>query len=152
MTKAHVPPRTLADKLNHLFESIHPPRRGPYSNEEVAAAVSQTSVTISQSYIWLLRKGQRDNPTLKHIEALARFFGVPPAYFFDDKVSDRIVQQLEILKEEQARLDEAGSDGEAKLMAMRAGELSPERRRQVKELLDLVYLLEQTERADASNA
>ncbi|MFF3911673.1 hypothetical protein ACFYZJ_38415 [Streptomyces sp. NPDC001848] len=33
-----------------------------------------------------------------------------------------------------------------KLMAMRAGELSPARRKQVMELLDVVYKLEQAER------
>ncbi|MEU3371262.1 hypothetical protein ABZ734_12410 [Streptomyces sp. NPDC006660] len=35
-----------------------------------------------------------------------------------------------------------------KLMAMRAGELSPERRKQVMDLLDVVYKLEQVERGD----
>lgn len=151
MTKTQPPPRTLAEKLNHLFETIHPPGRRPYSNEEAAAAIGETGVTISQSYIWLLRKGQRDNPTLKHIEALARFFGVPPAYFFDDHVTDRISQQLQVLKQEQARLNEAVGKEEAKLMAMRAGELSQERRRQVRELLDVVYRLEQAERGGTSH-
>lgn len=145
MTEAQPPPRTLAEKLNHLFGAIHPTGRGPYSNEEVAASIGETGVAISQSYIWLLRKGQRDNPTLKHIEALAKFFGVPAAYFFDDHVTDRISQQLQILKQEQARLNKAASSEEAKLMAMRAGELSPGRRRQVRELLDIVYQLEQAE-------
>ena len=28
--------------------------------------------------------GQRDNPTIKHLIAIARFFGVPPTYFFPD--------------------------------------------------------------------
>lgn len=51
-------------------------------------------VTISQSYIWQLRKGKKDNPTLKHLQALADFFGVPAAYFFDSEVTARVNDQL----------------------------------------------------------
>jgi transcriptional regulator with XRE-family HTH domain len=39
---------------------------------------------VSGTYLWLLRTGQRDNPTMKHLIAIARFFGVPPTYFFPD--------------------------------------------------------------------
>jgi len=38
----------------------------------------------SGTYLWLLRTGQWDNPTMKHLIAIARFFGVPPTYFFPD--------------------------------------------------------------------
>ena len=31
-----------------------------------------------------LRSGQAANPQLRLIEAMARFFGVPPGFFFDD--------------------------------------------------------------------
>lgn len=37
-----------------------------------------------------MRKGLRDNPTKRHLEALADFFGVSPAYFFDDAKAERI--------------------------------------------------------------
>lgn len=88
---------TLADKLNHLFAAV-PPRRGgrrEFSNEHVAAEIGRASgVTISQSYIWQLRKGRKDNPTLKHLQALADFFGVPAAYFFDSEVTARVNDQL----------------------------------------------------------
>ena len=138
--------RSLADKLNHLF-ACHTARSGQeYSNEQVAAAIADTGVTISQSYIWQLRKAKKDNPTFKHLQALAGFFGVPVSYFFDDEVTDRVDEQLKSLKDEQTRLNELTAGSDAQLMAMRAGELSPKGRKQVMDLLDVVYELEQTKR------
>jgi transcriptional regulator with XRE-family HTH domain len=140
--------RTLAERLDQLFASVPRPDGQEYTNEYVANAVTAKGVTISQSYIWQLRKQKKDNPTLKHLQALADFFGVPPAYFFDDAVAGQIDEQIEALRAERERLSEDSSGTEAQLMAMRAGELSPDRRRQVMELLDVVYKLEQAERGD----
>jgi transcriptional regulator with XRE-family HTH domain len=136
----------LADKLNHLFRQVRPRGGQEYSNEQVASAISAGGVTISQSYIWQLRKAKKDNPTLRHLQALADFFGVPAAYFFDDDVAGRVNQQLELLKAEQARLTELAGSSDVQLMAMRAGELSAKGRKQVMDLLDVVYQLEQTKR------
>lgn len=70
--------RSLANKLNRLFASVTLRNGFEFSNEHVARAIGErTGVTISQSYIWQLRKGKKDNPTLKHLQALADFFGVP---------------------------------------------------------------------------
>jgi transcriptional regulator with XRE-family HTH domain len=138
--------RPLADKLNHLFATATARGGQEFSNEQVAAAIVATGVTISQSYVWQLRKGKKDNPTFKHLQALAAFFGVPVSYFFDDEVTDRVDQQLEELKEEQARLHRIMGSSDAQLMALRAGELSPQGRRQVMDLLDVVHRLEQAEK------
>ena len=138
--------RALADKLNHLFANATARGGQEYSNEQVAAAIVATGVTISQSYIWQLHKGKKDNPTFKHLQALAGFFGVPVSYFFDDEVTDRVDQQLDELKVEQARLHEIMGSSDAQLMALRAGELSPAGRRQVMDLLDVVHRLEQAEK------
>jgi transcriptional regulator with XRE-family HTH domain len=138
--------RSLAAKLNHLFANSTTRGGQEYSNEQVAAAIVATGVTISQSYIWQLRKGKKDNPTFKHLQALASFFGVPVSYFFDDEVTDRVDQQLEELKAEQVRLNEIMGSSDAQLMALRAGELSPQGRRQVMDLLDVVHRLEQAEK------
>lgn len=140
---------TLADKINHLFATVRPRGSGKreFSNEHVAAEIGRASgVRISQSYIWQLRKGKKDNPTMKHLQALADFFGVPAAYFFDDEVTARVNVQLQALVAEQARREFNADREQGALMAMRAGELSPEHRRQVMELLDVVYRLEQAER------
>jgi transcriptional regulator with XRE-family HTH domain len=92
--------RTFADKLNHLFEVVRSRSGQEYSNNEVAAAVG-----VSGTYIGQLRKGVRDNPTKRHIEGIANFFGVDPAYFFEDDVTDRIDKRLALL----VRLREAGA-------------------------------------------
>lgn len=142
-------PCSLAEKINRLFESIRPPSGHEYSNEQVAEGVCRRGLTtISQSYIWQLRKGKKTNPTISHLQALADFFGVPVAYFFDDEAAGEVDGKLKALEAQQARMKEAVGSGDVKLMAMRAGELSPERRKQVMDLLDVVYRLERAERGD----
>ncbi len=111
-------PSSLAHKLNRLFATIHPAGRGEYSPEEVSKAISDKGEgTISPAYIYLLRKGERDNPTKRHLELLAEFFGVTPAYFFDDEAAERIDQQLELLA--------VFRDGDIRRLAARASGLSP---------------------------
>lgn len=118
MAAAANEPTSLASKLNRLFETIHPASRGEYSPEEVAKAISEGGDgSISPAYIYMLREGQRDNPTKRHLELLAGFFGVPPTYFFDDKAARRVEEELELLA--------AFRDGEIRRLAARASGLSP---------------------------
>ncbi|MBO0805845.1 MAG: helix-turn-helix transcriptional regulator [Nocardiopsaceae bacterium] len=110
--------RTLAERLEYLFRTVREPGRREYSNEEVATAIARDQgVTISASYIWYLRTGQRDNPTFRHLNALARFFGVPPAYFFDDDASAQVTAELALLT--------AMKDAGVRDVALRAAGLSP---------------------------
>lgn len=109
---------SLAWKLNRLFATVHPAGRGEFSAEEVARAINDSGEgSISPAYIYLLRKGQRDNPTKRHLELLSGFFGVTPSYFFDDAAAARIEQQLDLLA--------AFRDGEVRRLAARASGLSP---------------------------
>ncbi|MEV0639913.1 helix-turn-helix transcriptional regulator [Streptomyces sp. NPDC050619] len=78
------PSKMLPQRLNSLFETMHPHGRGPFSNEEVARAIRDQGGDISKQYIAYLRKGERGNPRIHHLDALARFFGVPVSYFFDE--------------------------------------------------------------------
>jgi len=90
---------SLAQRIDHLFETVRRPDGTCHSNKEVAAAMGDDgSKAISGSYLWLLRNGQRDNPTKRQLEALAKFFGVRPAYFFDDVSSQAIAQELALLR------------------------------------------------------
>ncbi|MDQ8707193.1 helix-turn-helix domain-containing protein [Streptomyces sp. LHD-70] len=127
---------TLAARLNHLFEVIHPAGRSrPYSNDEVATLLQeQGGPTVSGTYLWQLRTGRRDNPTKRHLEALADFFGVPVAYFFDDDVARRVGSDLETLQ----RLREAGVQN----VALRAVGLSPKSMDAVLAMIDRVRELE----------
>ncbi|MFD7901418.1 XRE family transcriptional regulator [Kitasatospora sp. NPDC059722] len=89
---------TLADRIDRLFQVVRRPNREPYSNDEVARACREaTGESFSATYLWQLRTGRRDNPTKRHLEALATFFQVSPVYFFDDERSARIAEELELL-------------------------------------------------------
>nr|WP_240968475.1 XRE family transcriptional regulator [Streptomyces sp. HNM0575] len=84
----------MAEKIDKLFKSITPGGR-EYTYEEVARGCSELSGgTFSKTYIWQLRTGQRDNPTKRHLEALAAYFHVPVAYFFDEDTAERIDTQI----------------------------------------------------------
>lgn len=88
----------LAAKLDRLFKTFRRPDRGEYSYDEVARALaSRGGPTISATYVWQLRTGRRTNPTKSHLEGLADFFGVSPAYFFDEDAGTRIDQELDLL-------------------------------------------------------
>lgn len=111
------PTSSLARKLNHLFATMHPAGRGPYSPEEVARAIAEKDAGgVSAAYLYMLRKGQRDNPTKRHLELLADFFGVPAAYFFDDDASDKIEAEMALLV--------AMRDGDVRRIAARVNGLS----------------------------
>jgi transcriptional regulator with XRE-family HTH domain len=92
--------RTLADKVNWLIDRAHPAGRGPFSNNEIAALIQHTTgEEVSYTTIWKLRNGQAQNPQKRLIEALAKTFGVPPAFFFDDyhEQTGLLEEQVELL-------------------------------------------------------
>jgi transcriptional regulator with XRE-family HTH domain len=79
---------TLAEKVDRLFRTKSSPRGKEFTYREVASAISQQdSVTVSPAYVWQLRTGVKDNPKMRHLQALARFFEVSPAYFFDEELT-----------------------------------------------------------------
>jgi transcriptional regulator with XRE-family HTH domain len=127
------PPQTLADKVNWLIDKAHPAGRGPYSNAEVAALIEKvTAEQYSHTTIWKLRNGQATNPQMRLIEALARTFGVPPAFFFsdyDDEQAGLLREQVELL----ALVRDAGVTS-AQLRALL--ELSPGARQAVADLIE----------------
>ena len=89
--------RSLAEKVRWLIETAHPADRGPYSIAEVCFLIHKaTGEQVSHTTIWKLANGQSKNPSKRLIELLARTFGVPPAFFFDDYDEE----QLGLLKEQ----------------------------------------------------
>ncbi|KQV21656.1 MULTISPECIES: helix-turn-helix domain-containing protein [unclassified Kitasatospora] len=122
---------TLADRIDRLFAVVRGPDREPYSNEEVARACREaTGESFSATYLWQLRTGRRDNPTKRHLEALAQFFQVPPAYFFDDEQSARIAEELQLL----GALRDAG----VRDVALRAVSLSPEGLGTISDMIEII--------------
>jgi transcriptional regulator with XRE-family HTH domain len=127
-------PRTLAQKLDHLFATVHP-AKGEYTHEEVATGIRERGgPTISATYVWQLRKGLRDNPTKHHIEALAGFFGVPASYFLDDDTAAEIDAQLELLA--------AIRDAKVAELALRAQGLSSASLATIADMIERVRQLE----------
>ncbi|RSM78072.1 transcriptional regulator [Amycolatopsis sp. WAC 01375] len=89
---------TLTDRIDRLFQVVRRPNGEQYSHEEVARACREnTGESFSAAYLWQLRTGRRDNPTKRHLEALAAFFQVPPAYFFDDEQGRALAEEVELL-------------------------------------------------------
>lgn len=126
--------RSLADRLNHLFAMVHPADRGPYSNEEVAQAIRHDGGEISRAYIAYLRNGERTNPTMQHLEALAAFFGVKPSYFFDEDSATSTDAELDLLL--------AIRDSGVRTIALRAAGLSPQSIKTVTDIIERVRDLE----------
>lgn len=121
--------RTFAEKLEHLFRTVRGPR-GEHTLEEVVEGIRERGgpATISVSYLWQLRKGTKDNPTKRHVEALADFFGVPAAYFFDDAAAERVDAELSLL----SALRDAG----VRSVALRAAGLSPRSLDAIRTIID----------------
>lgn len=128
---------SLAQKLNRLVATVHPAGRGPFTNEEIAAAIRrEQGIDLTHSAISAWRRGTRDNPSFRHLSALAKFFGVPITYFSDDAESARIDEQLDLVA--------AWRDSQVRAIAMRAGELSEQGRAA---LLEMAIRVRDIERA-----
>jgi len=135
MQHGAVPTITLAEKLDRLFKTVHPSGAREYTHEEVAEAIrSRGGPTISATYIWQLRKGLKDNPTKRHLEALADFFRVSPGYFFDDESANLIHAQLALLA--------AMRDGQVRHIATRLAELTPEALDAVTDIIEQIRRLQ----------
>jgi hypothetical protein len=88
----------LATQLNHLFSTVpRPGGRDLWTNEDAAATMTDTGVAMSAAYLSQLRTGKRDNPSARHLAAIARLFEVPMEYFFDSEVAAKIDADLRLL-------------------------------------------------------
>ena len=86
MTNDGSPGNVLAERLNHLFETVHP----PYTAREVADAINAQAgaETISAAHLSQLQIGQGSDPSHSHLLAIARFFGVDSGYFCNEVADD----------------------------------------------------------------
>ncbi len=126
---------TLADRLGHLF-TVQGGRTGrePTYREVATAIADRGGPTVSPSYLWQLRTGLKDNPTLKHLDALAGYFGVEPAYFFNAATAERV--------DADHALATAMSDPVLQDMTLAAAELSPDSLLMVQAVIDRTRVLE----------
>jgi transcriptional regulator with XRE-family HTH domain len=134
----------IASRLDHLFRSVHPKDRGPYTPAEVAAAINAAAGehVIGATYVWQLRTGRRDNPTYKHLLTLSRFFGVSPMYFFDEAETER----GEIPPEATAAL----KDDEVREIALRAVGLSEHSLKAIRAMIESARAMERIPSEDSA--
>ncbi|MCC9312368.1 helix-turn-helix domain-containing protein [Kitasatospora sp. RB6PN24] len=154
-------PRSLAERLDHLFQVIHPADRGPFSYHEVAQAIREQAgtdgPTVSHGTLQQIRTGAKTNPTIKTLEAIAAFFGVPAAYFLDDTVADRVDARLRELKAaatqsgrpvrlpadpRQDELADVLADSNIRAVAFRLAGLSPRALKGLRAIVDQVRAVE----------
>lgn len=127
--------QTLADRINQAFKTLHPADRGPYSTREVVRWFEDNAIdgepAISLNYLCSLRNGGKTNPTVKHLQALARFFKIPATYFIEDNEhADAVRTDLALL--------EAMRDTEVQEIAARAIELDPSIRTWLRDTLRML--------------
>nr|WP_157528583.1 hypothetical protein [Kibdelosporangium sp. MJ126-NF4]CEL19366.1 hypothetical protein [Kibdelosporangium sp. MJ126-NF4]CTQ94835.1 hypothetical protein [Kibdelosporangium sp. MJ126-NF4] len=124
MADKPMPP--LADLLNLLFDKRRRPDGRPYSNEDVASAIRAAEGQITQSYIWMLRRGTREDPKISHLKMLADFFEVPSGFFLDPDVYETTLAELS------GEPAPDNPDGKLeRVMLRRVSEMSPESRKLV---------------------
>lgn len=132
---------TFAQKLDRLFQSTRSPGGGEYTYAEVAAGITTRGIaTISDTYLCDLRNGTKENPRIRHVEALADFFGVPIAYFLDGEESARLFDRLETLP--------AAANAGIRRIALRAVDLSPETLDAVAQIIEHARTIERVHRRE----
>ncbi|MGH3628730.1 MAG: hypothetical protein ACRDRL_15015 [Sciscionella sp.] len=95
-TPAAVVPPTLGARLNRLFE-VHRPPQAPertWTNREVVTRCRAEGWELSESHLSELRRGVKQNPTLRTLGALAWFFEVRVGYFTDVEVAAEVEHEL----------------------------------------------------------
>lgn len=70
---------SIPEKLDNLFRTVRRPDGREFTYDEVERG---TAGAVSRSYVWKLRHGKNENPSMEVIEALSAFFHVPVTYFF----------------------------------------------------------------------
>ena len=141
------PPATVAARLNELFATVtwidDRGRTREYSTPQVAKAITddpEHDTTVSRVYLATLRSGANANPTVAVLKAIAKFFderraaGTPPV-----TASFLLGEHDPAGDDPEAReLRDKLADRQVRMIAMRAGDLSPAVRRQVLQMLDIL--------------
>lgn len=113
--------RTLAAKLNYLFDRVRRDDGSEWTGKDVVGVVRARGVELSASHLSELRRGVKENPTVRVLQALADFFQVRVAFFFDDHEA---VAQTEADLELRAAM----RDAQVQQVAARAAGLSETQR------------------------
>lgn len=87
----------IDQRLTALIEALYPDARTRPGYIRLAHEISETTHgSISGTYLWELATGKKRNLTLEQLDVLAEFFEVPPEFFFNDEVAERVSNQLKL--------------------------------------------------------
>lgn len=124
----------IGDRLDHLIREVHPKDRDPFSEREIARRMAEKAApgepTLTHASISNIRNGTTRNPGVDSLRALAKFFGVPVAYFLDDDVAEVTDRRMAELKAAAERAREVESlaqvleDNDVRAIAFRLNDLS----------------------------
>ncbi|WKV74198.1 helix-turn-helix domain-containing protein [Streptomyces sp. PCS3-D2] len=136
----------IGDRLDHLIKELHPPGRPPFSEREIARKMAEKAEpdvpTLTHASISNIRNGTTKNPGVDSLRALAKFFGVPVAYFLDDNVAEVTDRRMREIKEgaERARasdeLAEVLEDNDVRAIAFRLNGLSTKALRGIRGIVE----------------
>ncbi len=87
----------LAERIQHLYEVVPQADGSPYTNDAVAAELAGLGISTSVAQIANLRSGRQANPSAILLRGIAKVFGVPLEYFFDDDTETSVKDELEAL-------------------------------------------------------
>jgi transcriptional regulator with XRE-family HTH domain len=135
---------TLAEKIDHLLTiRAEVEVDGKPSYKKVAAEIAKLSGgSFSAAYLWQLHRGERTNPTLRHMRAMAQYFDVPVSYFTDDDVARKMINEEILARRE---LDKSMMDSGVSAVFLRGdlAALSPEGKRMAADMIHKLRELEQ---------
>ncbi|RZU75290.1 hypothetical protein EV384_3822 [Micromonospora kangleipakensis] len=134
MPEAPEPPGdTFAERLDWLFRTSRDPAGRPYSVRYVATELTRRGCRISHTHLSNLRQGRAPDPRRSVVDAIAGFFGRPPAFFAEQAGS-----------QDEGDLVHALADPHIKQVAMRLADarLSPEGHAAVVAMIEQVQRLE----------
>ncbi|MER0477467.1 helix-turn-helix domain-containing protein [Streptomyces sp. Edi2] len=135
---------TVAHKLDHLLKLHAKPGNDDKPSYKTMATeiAAQSGETFSGAYLWQLHRGERTNPTLRHLSALAAYFGVPVSYFTDDDVARSVIDEEDLARRE---LDRSMAEAGVSAVYLRGDltALSPEGKRMAADMIRQIRALEQ---------
>ena len=142
------PPATVAARLNELFATVtwtdDRGRRREYSTPQVARAISDDpahDTTVSRVYLATLRSGANANPTVAVVKAIAKFFNERRAAGTAPITASFLLGEGDAAggdDPEARELRDKLADRQVRMIAMRAGDMTPAVRRQVLQMLDIL--------------
>lgn len=86
-------PKSLAERVDWLFQTITHTDGIEYTFQEVDAGTAAHGHRLTTTAIWKIRRGETKNPGYLALRSLARFFGVPVSFFYDESLDEETLDR-----------------------------------------------------------